>query len=120
MPSSLCALLLIIFVLGMTCVRNAFWSGVPFGGEGLGINGAAVPDMLHQYLLGVLKRAFESTKDLITSCAKVNGTASAGSRFRILDQRFKGFTPRHCDRWMAKKHFSAGNSSNSVLYIPTT
>ena len=75
-------------------INNGTW-GAPFGGEGRGINGAAVPDMLHQYLLGVLRNAVRYVKEAIKAHGRTKGTRSAKQRFAVLDARFREFNTRH-------------------------
>jgi hypothetical protein len=63
--------------------------GIPFGAGGLGINGAAGPDMMHQYLLGIMKRCWQNFKKLLMLQPKWKDRAD------ILDTRFDNFNSRH-------------------------
>lgn len=46
---------------------NSAFTDVPFGAQPYGINGAAQPDVLHQYLLGIMKRLVVNVLKLIVS-----------------------------------------------------
>ena len=90
--------------LSINPVRNGTWDA-PFGVERVGverenrgINGAAVPDMLHQYLLGLLKSSLEFTKHAISwhgRQGREKGTLSKKDRMQTLDARFQEFNDRH-------------------------
>lgn len=63
-----------------------------------GINGAAVPDMLHQYLLGMVRTAVT----LLKTCIAEHGAQGRPSRHRstaernaLLDSRLQLFSSRH-------------------------
>ncbi len=65
---------------------------IPFGGEGLGINGASGIDLLHQFLLGIMKRTWRNMRKLLE---KQNDVAK---RTAELDSRFNRFKSRHPGR----------------------
>lgn len=65
-------------------------SGIPFGCGGQGVNGAAALDMLHQYLLGIMKRTWKNFKKLM-NLHKTNVRKREGA----LEQRFAMFNYRH-------------------------
>ena len=91
--------------------ENGIW-GVPFGLESVqrGINGATAPDMLHQFLLGLMKMAFVFTLKAIKEHGKKKGTRSVTLRLQELDRRFSVFDTRHGDSSLPTHRFSTGVS----------
>lgn len=69
--------------------------------------------MLHQFDLGLLKKTWEMTLDMI----KVHSTLPGGNnlsykaRLRLLDNRLMKFNTRHADVDMPREAFSNGASS---------
>ena len=87
---------------GLDKVDNGTW-GAPFGyPPAVGVNGAAVPDMLHQYLLGLLKTAVTLTKATIKFTA---GDRAYKKKLKELDRRFMALNHRHNDPHMPNHRY---------------
>ena len=88
--------------VSLSCLHNGLW-GAPFGHPvELGVNGAALPDMLHQYLLGILKKAFTYTLSTIKYYGSQKGNLPTKLRMIELDKRFKTLNVKHCDAHMPR------------------
>ena len=108
--------------LSLNPVRNGTWDA-PFGVEDRGINGAAVPDMLHQYLLGLLKSSLEYTKLAIAwhgRQGREKGTLSKSQRMQTLDMRFQNFTDRHAGAHLCYITYRFPSDSVSLLIADPT
>ena len=82
-------------------VANGTW-GAPFGyPPEVGVNGAAVPDMLHQYLLGLLRTAVT----LMKSTIKFTAGKLYKRKLKVLDRRFMALNNRHNDPHMPKHRY---------------
>ena len=69
---------------------------LPFGAGDMGINGATGPDLMHQYLLGIMKRTWENFKKLLMLQPDWKDRADR------LDTRFDNFNSRHSGEFAAR------------------
>jgi len=84
---------------------NPLWD-LPYGANPRGLYGACPPELLHQYLLGMMKYAYKHTWHLIESYSP--GGSDMSSRAVRVDQRFKWFNVRHVDPELPNIAFRKG------------
>jgi hypothetical protein len=90
---------------------NPLWD-IPFGANPRGIYGACPPELLHQYLLGIMKNAYTWTWAVINAQHPVRGSGMSTTACQV-DDRFKQFETRHVDPELPVKRFRKG-----VLKLP--
>ena len=101
--------------VSLATLDNGLW-GAPFGyPPEVGVNGAAVPDMLHQYLLGLLKKAVEYTLSTVRYYGSIKGLRKTKQRLMELDRRFKTLNVKHCDAHMPRHNSSWPKGPTSGL-----
>ena len=86
--------------------QNPLWD-LPYGANPRGLFGACPPELLHQYLLGMMKYAYKFTWNLIESYSPSAGSAMSATACRV-DQRFKWFNTRHVDPELPRIRFRKG------------
>lgn len=87
-------------------VLNPLWE-LPMGSNLQGIYAATPPELLHQYGLGIEKRAFEFTWELMKQIDQANHRGPAKNK-EELDRRISAFNTRHADAEMPRYKFGAG------------
>ena len=87
---------------------------MPYGDSIQGIFGACPPELLHQYGLGVEKKAFDHTWDCVANAAKTKGVRFDGPK-QQLDARFADFNVRHADAEMP--HFAFYGGTYELPYL---
>jgi len=86
--------------------QNTLWN-LPYGANKAGIYGACPPELLHQYLLGIMKYAYQFTCEIIDGKSPPAGTAKSATAARV-DARFKIFSDRHVDPELPRLRFTRG------------
>jgi len=85
---------------------NPLWD-LPYGDNPRGIFSACPPELLHQYLLGIMKYAYKFTWAHIDSLSPGGGKRMSARACRV-DDRFKLFDVRHVDPELPRTRFRRG------------
>ena len=80
---------------------------LPYGDSIQGIFGATPVELLHQFGLGLEKKAFDHTWDCVAEAAEIRGSRFDGPK-QQLDARFADFNVRHADTEMPRNAFYGG------------
>ena len=87
---------------------------LPLGANPQGLNGACPPEMLHQYGLGIEKKAFHYAMEIVTRLGVMTNKVSSVAK-HAFDHRFVTFNCRHSDVEMPKHRSRAGAYKLSFL-----
>ena len=99
--------------LSLVAWKNTLWR-IPYGDSAQGIFGATPPELLHQYGLGIEKKAFDHTWKLVADTATRRRVRLDGPK-QALDSRFAMFNCRHADPELPRAHFGSGTYQLSFL-----
>jgi len=86
--------------------RNPLWD-LPYGANPRGVYGACPPEVLHQYLMGIMKYAYVFTWNKIDGSSPSTGKGKSATATRV-DERFKLFDDRHVDPELPRRKFRKG------------
>jgi len=94
--------------LSVNVIINALWY-VPWGASKGGVYHGTPPELLHQFLLGLLKCAFLWAWQIVLLPPKKKNAATN------LDNRFMDFNTKHNDKSIWVRHYPAGTKNLPML-----